>query len=124
MRMAVLISLLVAIFIFPMSATPAQVIRSGTIQGQSVKWTTGSVRIVKTSSGHEIRLGSNFKTKRGPSLWVYLGNDRPEKRIGKLQSISGAQSYVVPANIHPGDYSRLFIHCVPFNATFGFAKLR
>lgn len=102
----------------------AQTIKSGVIKGKSVSWTTGSVSIVKTSGGHEIRLGRNFKTKSGPSLWVYLGNDGPEKRIGRLKSTTGAQTYRLPGSVDPTKYRKIYIHCVPFNATFGFGMLR
>ncbi|MEM9277850.1 MAG: DM13 domain-containing protein [Pseudomonadota bacterium] len=101
----------------------AQTIKSGTIRGASVSWTTGSASIVKAGNRHELRLGSNFKTKSGPSLWVYLGNNGPEKRIGKLKSINGAQTYKLPASINPKNYSKVYIHCVPFNATFGIGML-
>ncbi|MEM9330311.1 MAG: DM13 domain-containing protein [Pseudomonadota bacterium] len=101
----------------------AQTIKSGVIRGASVSWTTGSASIVKTSQGYELRLGKNFKTKSGPSLWVYLGNNGPEKRIGKLKSINGAQTYRIPGSVDPEDFAKVYIHCVPFNATFGVGML-
>jgi hypothetical protein len=107
-------------------ASPAlsQTVKSGTLQGVSVKWTTGSVKIVKDGNGHAIKLGSNFKTKKGPALYVYLGNEKPEKRIGKLKSISGAQSYAISGKTDIGKYSRVFIYCVPFKAVFGAGRIR
>jgi len=111
--------------LFSASASIADtVVKRGNIKGVSVKWTTGSVQIVKTSSGHELKLGSNFKTKRGPALVVFLGNDKPTKRIGRLKSIEGSQTYKIPASININAFSKVFIHCVPFNATFGAGKLR
>jgi len=102
----------------------SQTIKRGKIKGQSVSWTTGTVSVVKTANGHEVRFGDDFKTKRGPSLWVYVGDDRPEKRIGKLKAISGSQVYKVPASLNPADYSKIYIYCVPFQAIFGKANLR
>ena len=93
------------------------------IKGQSVKWTTGSVRILKDGDSHELRLGSNFKTKKGPALYVYLGNDKPEKSIGRLKSITGAQSYSISKRVDVKKYSRVFIYCVPFKAIFGVGRL-
>ncbi|KAG1702942.1 hypothetical protein GQR58_004426 [Nymphon striatum] len=88
------------------NAFAADVVKSGVIKGQSVKWTTGSVRILKSGDRHELRLGSNFKTKKGPALYVYLGNDKPEKRIGRLKSISGAQRYDISKRVDVSKYSK------------------
>jgi len=100
------------------------IIKKGNIKGVSVSWTTGSVKIVKTAKGHELRLGNNFKTKKGPALFVFLGNDKPKKRLGRLKSIEGSQTYKIPASINPDDFKKVFIHCVPFNATFGSGILK
>ena len=124
MRFFSLLILVFMLFAYPIVGASAQTIKTGTITGKSVKWTTGSVRIVRTSGGHELRLAENFKTKKGPSLWVYLGNVKPEKRIGRLKSVNGAQVYALPASVKIEDYSSVFIYCVPFNAVFGFAVLR
>lgn len=113
---------LLAISAYPSFADT--IVKRGTIKGVSVKWTTGSVQIVKTSSGHELRLGSNFKTKRGPALVVFLGNEKPSKRLGKLKAIEGSQTYKIPASVNINEFQKVFIHCVPFNATFGAGRLR
>ena len=84
-----------------------------------MKYTQGSVQIIKEGGTYTINLGSNFKTKSGPALYVYLGNGAPQKRIGKLKATSGAQSYRVPASVNPASYSKIYIYCVPFNAIFG-----
>ena len=102
----------------------AQTIARGSFKGVSIKWSAGSVSIVKTAKGNEIRLGSNFKTKKGPALYVYLGNGKPEKRVAKLKAVEGAQSYIVPSRVDVGDYSKVFIYCVPFNAVFAAARVR
>lgn len=106
-----------------LNSVAAQTVKSGVIKGQSVKWTTGSVKISKSGAKHVLVLGSNFKTKKGPALYVYLGNDKPEKRIGKLKSINGAQSYDISSRVDVGKYSRVFIYCVPFKAVFGVGRI-
>ncbi len=107
----------------PINSVSAQTVKSGVIKGQSVKWTTGSVKIAKSGAKHILTLGSNFKTKKGPALFVYLGNDKPEKRIGRLKSINGAQSYDISSKTDISKYSRVFIYCVPFKAVFGVGRI-
>ena len=100
-------------------ASAAEVVKSGNLHGDRVKYTQGSVKVIKDGGSYTIKLGSNFKTKSGPALYVYLGNGSPQKRIGRLKSTSGAQSYRVPASVDPTKYSKIYIYCVPFNAIFG-----
>lgn len=102
----------------------AQTLKTGIIKGQSVKWTTGSVSIIRQSGRNVLKLGSDFKTKKGPALFVYLGNARPEKKVGKLKSVSGAQSYDIPAKLDIKRYSRVFIYCIPFDAVFGVGTIK
>ncbi|MEO0328318.1 MAG: DM13 domain-containing protein [Pseudomonadota bacterium] len=115
--------LVFSLLVFGAASVSAQVIKSGTIRGQSVEWTTGSVEIAQTATGYEVRLGNDFKTKRGPSLWIYFGNEKPEKRVDRIKSVTGAQTFRVPSSADPKLYSKLFIYCVPFNAVFGVATL-
>ncbi len=100
-------------------AAAAEVIKTGNLQGDRVKYTQGSVKIVKDGDAYSIKLGSNFKTKSGPALYVYLGNGAPQKRIGRLKSTSGAQSYSLPSSVNPANYSKIYIYCVPYNVIFG-----
>ena len=116
--------LALTIVLAPVSYATAQTVKSGNLVGEKVKWTQGSVKIVKSGSGHKIQLGSNFKTKQGPALYVYLGNGKPQKRIAKLQSISGAQSYAIPNSVNIDSYSNVYIYCVPFRVVFGSSRLR
>lgn len=122
-KLAYLSLMIVALAAMMGGAFSASVVKSGAIKGQSVKWTTGSVRILKSGDKHQLTLGSNFKTKKGPALYVYLGNEKPEKRIGRLKSINGAQTYDLSNRIDISKYSRVFIYCVPFRAVFGVGKI-
>ena len=102
----------------------AEIIKRGNLVGERVSWTKGSVALVKDGNAFSIKLGAGFKTKSGPALFVYLGNGKPQKRIGKLKATSGSQSYAVPSSIDPRQYANLYIYCVPFNAIFGSAKIK
>lgn len=122
-KLAYFIVMIIALAGMTGSGFAASVLKSGIIKGQSVKWTTGSVRIVKSGAKHQLTLGNNFKTKKGPALYVYLGNEKPEKRIGRLKSTNGMQSYDLSERIDISKYSRVFIYCVPFRAVFGVGKI-
>ena len=122
-KLAYLGSIIFAFAMMLSTSFAAEVVKSGVIKGQSVKWTTGSVKILKEGTKHQLKLGSNFKTKKGPALFVYLGNDKPEKKVGRLKSISGAQTYDISKRIDVNKYSRVFIYCVPFNAVFGVGRI-
>jgi len=81
------------------------------------------VRGSATLSETTIRLGSNFKSSDGPDLYVYLGNSKPTRQIGKLRRTSGAQSYKLPSGVDASKYRNVFIHCKRYNHIFGRAKV-
>lgn len=112
---------LFSIFLAVASIAEAAAVKRGTIRGQSVKYTTGTVTLDKMGSRYTIKLSGSFKTKAGPGLYLYLGNGSPQKRIGKLRA-SGAQSVRVPAGVDPAKYSTVYIYCAPFRAIFGSAR--
>jgi len=124
MRALSIVSIVTAILFSFMTFAQAAVVSKGNLKGKAVKWTQGSVSVEKKGTSYTIKLGGNFKTKKGPALFVYLGNGSPTKKIGKLKAISGAQTYKVPASVDPSKYSTLYIYCVPFNAVFGSARLK
>lgn len=105
-------------------AAVADVVKLGDIKGKRVKWTQGSVVITGNPGNYRIQLGSNFKTKQAPALFVYLGHAKPTAEIGALKALNGAQSYRLPADIDPNKFSRLFIYCKPYGIVFGSAKLK
>lgn len=117
-------SILLATSLWVIPFAQSATVSRGNLVGQSVKFTQGAVAIEKNGASFSIQLGSNFKTKRGPALYLYLGNGSPQKRIGKLKSATGAQTYKIPSSVDPSNYSTLYIYCVPFQAIFGKAHLR
>ena len=84
---------------------------------------SGSATLVKSGSGHAIKL-SGFRTTSGPDLYVYVGNGGPSRRIAKLRRTSGSQTYKLPASVKPGSITTVHIHCKRFNSTFGTASLK
>ncbi len=100
--------------------------------------------VMRPGSGHDVRgtatltqqangslalaFGSDFSSAGGPDVRVYLSTTNTVTAnsldLGRLRSYTGAQSYSVPSNIQLYAYDWVIIHCVPFNITFGYARLQ
>ncbi len=82
----------------------------------------------RTDGSLVLSLGNDFSSSNGPGLEVFLSNingvNSQSRSLGRLQRTSGAQSYNVPAGIQLTTYDWVVIHCVPFNVTFGYARLQ
>ena len=107
-----------------LTAFAKEKLKSGSFQGANGVRTRGSVSVVKSGSKQQVVLSGNFSTKKGPSLWVYVGNGSPSKKVAKLKKIKGSQTYSLPAGVDIGKYSNVYIYCVPFKKTFGKARLK
>lgn len=74
-----------------------------------------------------LEFDSTFASSGGPDVRVYLSVNQSTTgnsfEVGTLKSTSGKQLYDIPSSININDYNWVLIHCVPFNITFGWAKL-
>jgi len=81
-----------------------------------------------------VKLHSNFKTKNGPDLKVFLNNSTIQTvssksalngsvLLGKLKSNKGEQKYLVPSNIDITKYKSVLIHCEKYTVLWGGGKL-
>lgn len=110
----------------PSKALTASALRKGSFSGASGHVVTGSVTVVKTASGTEIRLSKNFSLDNSPGPWLGFGrNGRYDKaaEFSKLSGLSGAQTYKVPASIDVSKYDEFYIWCKPFGVPLGVARL-
>ncbi len=111
-------SLLATAVAAPFSSIPAFAAdKKGTFKANKSRY---KVRGTATVKGNSIRL-SGFSTTPGPDLYVYVGNGRPTKLVGKLKANRGGQSYSFKG---ADKYSTVHIHCKRFSSTFGTARLR
>jgi len=90
---------------------------------------SGAATLEQQPSGALVlKLGEDFSSSNGPGLEVFLSATNTvganSISLGRLQKTSGAQSYNVPSAVTLTTYDWVIIHCVPFNATFGYAQLR
>ena len=94
----------------------------------------GGWSIEKQGEQHVIKFSDDFKTKGGPDLKVFLSPQTIESVTGRtatndsimvsvLQQTSGAQEYVLPANIDISQFKSLLIHCEAYSVLWGGANL-
>ena len=89
--------------------------------------TSGSASIeYSTETGGILNFDNKFSTVLGPDLFVYLATDKSANdfvNVGRLQSSSGEQSYIIPAEIDLKKYDNVLVWCESFGVLFGNAKL-
>jgi Electron transfer DM13 len=95
--------------------------------------TQGKVKVVTEEGKRYLEFDQNFKTDKGPDLYVILHrSDAPPQSgikekdyvsIAKLQKTSGTQRYALPEAVKLGEFKSVAIWCRKFNATFGYAAL-
>lgn len=121
------------------AATTPTVLTTGSFV-QAEHPTQGGVRIVEENGSRYLELDDAFRTDAGPDLVVLLhrqadilGGSQPPAyslqakdyvELGELQNPSGAQRYVIPADLDLADYASVAVWCRQFNATFGVATLQ
>ena len=111
-------------------AVPAKAqtsIAEGRFAGASDHDTSGGVSIVRTESGHVVRLAEDFSLDGAPDPKLGFGNsgDYDEQTtFAVLESNSGEQSYTVPATIDPARYNEFYVWCEEYAVPLGVAKLQ
>ena len=104
----------------------SKAVSSGTFSGRSDHITTGHVTLVKTGSGYALNFGSDFSLDGAPDPIVAVGNGETytaANKIGALTNKTGAQSYALPANFSPANFSEVYVWCEKFNVALGVATL-
>ena len=95
----------------------------------------GGWEVVTENNQTIIRFDSSFKTKSGPDLKVFLSKQSMSQVTGKtatkdaillsvLENNSGAQEYVVPADVDISQFQSLLIHCEAYSVLWGGGKLK
>lgn len=99
---------------------------SGSWAGQSNHVTNGSVEVVQTADGWEIRLGTDFDFDGAPDPRIAFGVDGKFAEgtdFEPLQSNTGAQVYRVPEGIDPEAFDTVVLWCRKFSVPLGYAEL-
>ena len=112
----------------------------GTASASGGGWTDkkysvqGNWSIEQRGDQHVIVFDDTFNTKSGPDLKLFLSPLSIDDATGKnatkgsvlisaLTTNTGAQEYVIPANIDLSAYQSLLIHCEKFSVLWGGANL-
>lgn len=101
------------------------IIGSGTFQSNSFYTPAGSFQIVVENGETRLNLSSDFTSGgRVPDLVVYLSNQTNTNTGAQFISedidATGAQSFVIPANVDVSRYSNVLIYCRRFSQRVGF----
>lgn len=115
----------------PAVTTPTVELTGSFVNGAHT--TKGAARIEEKNGQKILIFADDFTTEDGPDLHVYLsGAQNPQSSadihaqgdvdLGALQNITGAQEYVIPADLD-FDPASVVVYCVPFKVVFGFANL-
>ena len=103
-----------------------KVISSGIFDGRSDHITTGKVTVQITASGYQLVFANDFSLDGAPDPIVAVGNGETylaSNKLSVLKNKTGAQTYSLPANIKPGEFTEVFVWCEKFNVPLGVAKL-
>ncbi len=88
---------------------------------------TGNARVYLNDNQQYILTLENFNSSNGPDLHVYISKEvQPVNYIdlGRLQSVSGNQQYVITGNFNFSEYKYALIHCQQYNHLFGSTELK
>lgn len=105
--------------------TTAMLLKAGMLVG--VNHTASGTASVFHSNGRHTVVLDPFESQNGPDLKVYLSKsvDATEYvNLGQLKSITGKQSYDVPAGVNPANYPFVLIWCEKFSVIFAKAELK
>ena len=111
----------------PMAASAEEVLGKGTFTGKSGHRTSGSVSIVRTRAGVEVRLGSNFKLDSAPDPWLGFGIDGKyvsSAEVAILKSNTGAQVYRIAGPVDVSRYNEFYVWCRKFAVPLGVARIK
>lgn len=100
---------------------------TGTFKGLNGHVITGHVSIIRSGKSWTVSLGSDFTFDGAPDPYIGFGNKgryAKGSNVGKLKKNTGAQVYVVPANLDVGDYLEVYVYCEKFTVPLGVARLK
>ncbi len=99
---------------------------AGQFVGASDHVTTGEAAVFWTGEEWVVSLASDFSLDGAPDPVIGLGRDGvydPASQSGPLASLTGAQTYALPAGIDVADYDQVYVWCEEFAVPLGVADL-
>lgn len=86
---------------------------------------SGTAKIYTINNEKQLGL-ENFSSSNGPSLYVYLSNEKEPLNfisLGSLKSTTGNQLYAIPNTTNTKAYKYVLIYCKQYSHLFGIAEL-
>ena len=126
-RTTIVATTIAAAFIMTSFSALAGTEAQGTFKGASGHVTSGGVEIVQDGDGYVVKLAPNFSLDNAPDPKVGFGKDGKYVEgtlIGKLDSLTGEQTYRVPAALNAADFTEVFIWCEKFSVPLGVATVK
>lgn len=123
---------LLATSLIGLPVAQAETVESGrfTRQDYSIK---GSWKIVKEGGNHYIELSSDFSTRNGPDIKLFLSPTKVSSLTGsnatnrsiRISTVkaSGAQRFKLPSGTKLSKFKSVVIHCEKFSKLWGAGKL-
>ncbi len=104
----------------------AVIVASGSFEGRSDHVTTGGVTIRKAEDGYYVVLADDFSLDGAPDPKLGFGNPEyvVQSQFSALNNKTGAQTYKLPDNIDPMEYSQIYVWCEKFSVPLGVASLQ
>ena len=115
--------------ILPLQTQPAFAAEGNFVRAD--KNTEGSVKIVEENGTRYLELSEDFRTGRGPDVFVLLHRQAtPESyaeedfiNLGMINRFRGSHRFEIPEGVEVSDFQSAVIWCRQFNTTFGYAEL-
>ncbi len=114
------------VFVFStIGLAQAETIASGTFTGAKGHQSAGAVEILKKDGQTIVRFASDFSLDGAPDPKIGFGKNGyvDGTIISKLEKLSGAQDYVVPASVDVSRFTEVWLWCEKFGVPLGVAKL-
>ncbi len=90
----------------------SSLIARGEFQGQSEDDASGEAFVMKTARGYVLVLSYDFSLKESQSAVLGFGQNGKfvqETRFAALRANSGRQTYILPENLTPTDFTELYV---------------
>lgn len=103
----------------------ATVLSSGVFEGRSDHVTTGGVTLKKDGDQFFLILEEDFSLDGAPAPTLGFGNGAfvAESEFSALRRNTGMQTYKLPDDFDPSDYSEVYLWCSEFSVPLGIAAL-
>lgn len=109
----------------PTEAIGGEIVTSGEFSGLSDHVTTGRVTIRKDNDVHYVVLEKDFSLDGAPDPTLGFGNGEYliETQFSALKNKDGYQTYPLPSELDPTQFTQIYVWCEEFSVPLGVATI-